>query len=370
MTAESRIDRQFAKLLVADADGAISHLPRAALASLFQWGDLVVANDAATLPASLQGVHLPTGDPIEVRLAAWVSCRDPKRFIAVVFGAGDHRILTEDRPPPPPLSEGDQLEFGPLIGSVEGLLDHPRLVQIRFVGSPATVMRGLVQHGRPVQYAHIPEPLRLWDIWTKIAADPIAFEAPSAGFALDWRTLKGWRERGVGFATLSHAAGLSSTGDAALDQRLPLDEYYRIPHSCASAIEATRSRSRRVIAIGTSVVRALESAANADGTVRAGEGRANGRIARGAPLRVVDAILTGVHQPGESHYELLRAFADDRLLDRVRDAVEERDCRAHEFGDSLLIDRQAAGRRAAQRSTLLQRAFAGCLPTSATSWPR
>jgi S-adenosylmethionine:tRNA ribosyltransferase-isomerase len=342
MTAADRIDRQFAKLLVADANGAISHLPRAALACLFQPGDLVVANDAATLPASLQGVHCPTGESIEARLAGWVSFRDPSCFIAVVFGTGDHRIVTEDRAPPPPLSTGDQLEFSPLIGSVEGLLDHPRLVQVRFGGSPASVMRSLVQHGRPVQYAHIPEPLMLWDVWTKIAADPIAFEAPSAGFALDWRTLKGWRERGVVFATLSHAAGLSSTGDAALDQRLPFDEFYRIPHSCAAAIEAAKSRSGRVIAIGTSVVRALESAANADGTVRAGEGRASGRIARGARLGVVDAILTGVHQPGESHYELLRAFADDGVLDHVRAAVEERDYRAHEFGDSLLIERQAA----------------------------
>jgi len=204
MTAEDRIDRQFAKLLVADANGAISHLPRAALASLFRPGDLVVANDAATLPASLQGVHRPTGEPIEARLAGWVSFRDPVRFVAVAFGAGDHRVPTEDRPSPPPLSEGDQLEFGPLIASIEGLLDHLRLVRVRFAGSPASVMRGVVQHGRPIQYAHIPEPLRLWDVWTKIAADPIAFESPSAGFALDWRTLKSWRKRGVAFATLSH----------------------------------------------------------------------------------------------------------------------------------------------------------------------
>jgi S-adenosylmethionine:tRNA ribosyltransferase-isomerase len=110
---------------------------------------------------------------------------------------------------------------------------------------PLSIVRGLIQHGRPIQYAHIPEPLRLWDIWTKIAADPIAFEAPSAGFALDWRTLKGWRERGVAFATLSHAAGLSSTGDAALDRRLPFDEYYRIPEACAATIEAARRRSGR-----------------------------------------------------------------------------------------------------------------------------
>jgi len=342
MTAADRIDRRFAKLLVADADGAISHLPRAALASLFRPGDLVVANDAATLPASLQGVHRSTGEPIEARLAGWLSFRDPLRFVAIAFGTGDHRVPTEDRCPPSPLSAGDQLEFGPLVASVECLLNHPRLVHIGFAGSPASVVRGLARHGRPIQYTHVPERLRLWDVWTKIAAEPIAFEAPSAAFALDWRTLERWRDRGVNFAALSHAAGLSSTGDADLDRRLPFDEFYRIPHSCAAAIEAAKSRSGRVIAIGTSVVRALESAANADGTVRAGEGRASGRIARGAPLRVVDAILTGVHQPGESHYELLRAFTDDGVLDHVRAAVEERDYRAHEFGDSLLIERQAA----------------------------
>jgi S-adenosylmethionine:tRNA ribosyltransferase-isomerase len=308
---------------------------------MFRPGDLVVANDAATLPASLRGVHRSTGEPIEARLAGWLSFRDPLRFVAIAFGAGDHCVPTEDRRPPSPLSVGDQLEFGPLVASVECLLNHPRLLHIRFAGHPASVVRGLARHGRPIQYAHVPERLRLWDVWTKIAAEPIAFEAPSAGFALDWRTLERWRDRGVNFAALSHATGLSSTGDANLDRRLPFDEFYRIPYSCAAAIEAAKSRSGRVIAIGTSVVRALESAANADGTVRAGEGRASGRIARGARLRVVDAILTGVHQPGESHHELLRAFADDRVLDHVRAAVEERDYRAHEFGDSLLIERQA-----------------------------
>jgi S-adenosylmethionine:tRNA ribosyltransferase-isomerase len=341
MTTIDRIARQPAKLLLVNSAGAVSHLPRLALASLFRPGDLVVANDAATLPASLHGVHRSTGEPIEARLAGWLSFRDPQRFVAVVFGSGDHCIPTEDRPPPPPLSAGDTLEFGPLIASVECLLDHPRLVQIRFAGSPPSVIRDLVRHGRPIQYAHVREPLMLWDVWTKIAANPIAFESPSAGFALDWRTLKDWREQGVGFATLSHAAGLSSTGDAALDRRLPFDEFYSIPEACASAIAAAKSRSGRVIAIGTSVVRALETAANPDRTISAGQGRASGRIARGTRLRVADAILTGVHQPGESHYELLRAFADDTVLDRVHATFEEQDYRGHEFGDSLLIERQA-----------------------------
>ena len=96
-------------------------------------------------------------------------------------------------------------------------------------------------------------------------------------------------------------------------------------------------------------MRALESAASADGTLRAGEGMAHGRLGRGAKLRVADAILTGVHQPGESHYELLRAFAGDALLERVSAAANARGYRAHEFGDSLLIERGRCMSRAGGR---------------------
>jgi S-adenosylmethionine:tRNA ribosyltransferase-isomerase len=180
----------------------------------------------------------------------------------------------------------------------------------------------------------------MWDVWTSIAAQPVAFEPPSAGFAIDWRTLHAWQQRGVAFATLTHAAGISSTGDPALDARLPFDEPYRIPERTAIAVREARSRGGRVIAVGTTVVRALESAAGADGTVRPGPGIATGRIGPQTPLRVIDAILTGVHQPGESHFELLRAFAGDALLDRISAAFIAGDYRAHEFGDSMLLERQ------------------------------
>src|SRR5262249_24908683 len=80
-------------------------------------------------------------------------------------------------------------------------------------GRPAATWAGLPGHGRPIQYAHVPTPLELWDVGAPIAGPPVAFEAPSAGFAVDWQTLAAMRERGVAFATLTHAAGISSTGD-------------------------------------------------------------------------------------------------------------------------------------------------------------
>ena len=258
MIAADSPDRRFAKLVTIDWNGRMRHLPRAEQAFLFSPGDLVIANDAATLPASLQGTHCASGEPIEVRLAAWVAVRDPTRFVAIAFGAGDHRTRTEDRPPPPPLSPADRLSLGPLIAVIERLLDHPRLFRLRFLDNPATILKGLARHGRPIQYAHVPEPLALYDIWTKIAADPIAFEPPSAGFALDWRTLAAWRKRGIGFATLTHAAGISSTGDRTLDLRLPFDEPYSIPERTAAAIKQAKSKGGRIIAIGTTVVRAIE----------------------------------------------------------------------------------------------------------------
>ena len=91
--------------------------------------------------------------------------------------------------------------------------------------------------------------------------------------------------------------------------------------------------------MGTTVVRALESATNADGSVRVGNGVAKGRIGRNTRIRTVDAILTGVHRPGESHFELLEAFVDDPVLAKISQASIKHGYRPHEFGDSMLIER-------------------------------
>jgi S-adenosylmethionine:tRNA ribosyltransferase-isomerase len=342
MIAAHRPDRPSGKLLAVDADGAMRHFDRTDIANLFWPGDLVIANDAATLPASLRGQHEATGDPIEIRLASFMRAGDPTRFVAIVFGAGDHRTPTEERAKPPVLSPGDRLLLGPLVALVESLLDHPRLLALRFEGNAPEIFAGLARHGQPIQYAHVPAPLALWDVWTNLAAEPFAFEAPSAGFALDWQTLSTWQRRGIELATLTHAAGISSTGDPDLDERLPFDEPYIIPEYTANAIARTKASGGTVIAIGTTVVRALESAATTDGTVRPGSGVAHGRIGPETRLQVVDAILTGMHEPGESHFELLRAFADDPVLHSIHRTATQQGYRTHEFGDSLLIERRAA----------------------------
>ena len=327
------------KLLHVNVAGRIRSLPRSALIDLLEPGDVVVANDAATLPASLHGVHVRTGAEIEVRLAARasLSSADVLRFHAVVFGAGDHRTRTEHRVLPPPLEPGQKLQLGSLTAVIEELLGHPRLVAIRFDHSAAEVWGGLARHGRPVQYAHMAQSLQLWDVWTSIAAQPVAYEPPSAGFALDWQLLAAFASRGIAFATITHAAGISSTGDAELDRLLPFDEPYRIPPATEKILRRAAREGRRVVAIGTTVVRALEHSATRFGAVLAGEGVANQRIGAHTQLRVVNGILSGTHEPGTSHYELLRAFADDSTLRRADRELDTGGFRTHEFGDSVLI---------------------------------
>jgi S-adenosylmethionine:tRNA ribosyltransferase-isomerase len=330
------------KLLVIDERGAITHHVRADLPTLVLADDVVVANDAATLPASLAGVHLPTGGAVEVRLAGRDSLRPSEvtRFTAVAFGAGDFRMPTEHRPPPPALHPGDEMQLGPLRAIVLTVLGHPRLIEIRFENPVADIWEGLARHGRPIQYAYVPDPLAIWDTWTGIASQPVAFEAPSAGFILDWAVIGALRARGAAFATVTHAAGISSTGDAELDRRLPLDEPYHIPASTARLIESCRDRGGRVIAIGTTVVRALEHAARADGTVRPGAGTATQRIGPLTPLRCVDAIVSGTHEPGTSHYDLLFAFQDGEVLQRMERDADAHGYRTHEFGDSVFLARR------------------------------
>jgi S-adenosylmethionine:tRNA ribosyltransferase-isomerase len=329
-----------ARLLVLDRHGRLAHYPRSAFVDLLRPGDLVVANDAATLPASLQGVHVPTGAAIEVRLAGrrTLATDDVRVWTAVVFGAGDFRTRTEDRPLPPPLRPGDRLALGPLDASVEALLDHPRLIALKLRGTPCAIWAGLASHGRPIQYAHVPTPLALWDVWTPIAGRPAAFEPPSAGFALDWASLARMRARGVTFATITLAAGISSTGDPALDRRLPFDEPFRVASTTAAAVGDTKREGCRVVAVGTTVVRALEHAVGRDGLVHAGFGIATGRVGPSTPLRVVDSILSGTHEPDSSHFDLLRAFADDAVLARAQRELERGGYRTHEFGDSMLIE--------------------------------
>lgn len=302
-------------------------------------GDLVVVNDAATLPASLPA-RSASGAPVEIRLAGGAG--DDGTFPAVLFGGGDWRLPTEDRPPPPRLASGDRLRIGgspPLDATVASVdPDHPRLVALRFHREGAALHAALHRHGGPVQYSYLEAPLAPWDVATVYAGPPVAAEAPSAGLPLTWGILRSLRARGVGVVPLTHAAGLSSTGDAALDGRLPLPECSSIPASTVAAVTAVRAAGGRIVAVGTTVVRALEGrAAASGGTLVAGEAVTDLVLGPGHRLQVVDGLLTGLHETGASHLALLAAFAPAGLVEAAYDRAGAAGLRWHELGDVCLV---------------------------------
>jgi S-adenosylmethionine:tRNA ribosyltransferase-isomerase len=309
------------------------------LPSLLQPGDLLVVNDAATLPASLAG-RTGGGDAIEVRLAGE---NDDGTWAAVLFGPGDWRTPTERREPPPLLAPGDQLSFGGrearLLGARIVRVDErsPRLVTLRFDARGDRLWTLLYRLGRPVQYSYVRQPLPLWHVQSTFAARPWAVELPSAGRPLTPTLLLALRRRGVEVARVTHAAGLSSTGDPQLDRALPLPERYEIPAETVAAVRRARGAGQRVVAVGTTVVRALEGNGRDRGQLVAGVGRTSLRVDRRYRPRVVDGLLSGVHAPGESHFELLTAFAPEPLLRRAVTHAEAAGYLAHEFGDSMLV---------------------------------
>ena len=331
-----RDDPRTTRLLHVDpARGEISDHHVGDLVDLLRAGDVLIVNDAATLPAMLHGVA-SSGADVEVRLAGE---REDGDWRAVLFGAGDWRLRTEDRPPPPALRPGDSIEFDGLRATVQRVEDASgRLVSLAFAGRADDLWPRLYRAGRPVQYSYAARPFALWDVQTAYAGRPWAVEPPSAGLALTWDLLLALRRRGVALARVTHAAGLSSTGETSLDAQLPFRERYAVPVGTVRAIEEARRRGGRVVAVGTTVVRALEgAAAGHGGELVPGEGTTELIVGPGTARHVVDAVLTGMHEPGSSHFVLLQAFAPLALLEEARRVAAEHGYLDHEFGDLTLV---------------------------------
>jgi S-adenosylmethionine:tRNA ribosyltransferase-isomerase len=324
------------KLLVIE-QGRVSHRLFNDLPANLRAGDLLVVNDAATIPASLSGVHRATGAPVEVRLASAIDA--PSRWFAVLFGAGDWRTPTEKRPAALFVREGDVLDFrfGLTAHVASTRPESPRLIELVLEGEPARLWERLYRAGAPIQYSYLREPLALWDGQTVFAGPPAALEPPSASFPFTWKLVFEVQKRGVELARLTHEAGISTTGDAELDAKfLPLPERYEIPEATARAVNRALKDKRRVIAAGTTVTRALESASTR-GRVRAGPGIAHLKITPAYDLQVVSGLITGLHEKGASHLKLLASFAPAATIERAYDDAASRGYLWHEYGDSCLI---------------------------------
>jgi len=333
-----------AQMLVVDGARTVSrHVSD--LANEVRAGDLVVLNDAATLPALLTG-STASGEQVEARLAAH---EQDGTFRAVLFGSGDTSMKTEDRGPAPRVKAGETLTFtieptamSTPMSSVMTWAEvvhvdaaQPRLVSLRFHGAAEPAIFAV---GKPVQYAYVSRPLSLFHVTPVFAAEPWAFEPASAGLTLDFATLSRVRAKGAELALITHAAGLSSLGDPSLDALLPFAELSRVTAETADAVRRTKARGGRVFAIGTTVVRALESASvPRPRVIEPRFGLTSLLVGEERALGVVDVVLTGVHVPGESHHELLTAFQSRDVLAKACDHAERDGYRSHELGDTMLV---------------------------------
>ena len=293
-------------------------------------GDLLVFNTSRTLPAVLDGCSSLLGLCLEIRLAqhlpddSWLAlllCQqgDP-------FSCGLHAQM--------------QLHFGEgLTGTVYNRDEHiPRLWKLRFSKSGTELIDLLYRLGRPIRYEYVSAPWDLDYYQTVYAKEPGSAEMPSAGRAFTWKLLFDLKRRGIETAHLVLHTSLSSYMDDELDAQHPAsEEEYFVSEITAQKINRTREEGGRVIAVGTTVVRALESAVNEKGLVQSQHGYTRLHITAKHKLRAVDGLLTGLHEPEASHLDLLTAFLPaSRIQEAYKEAVQQRYL-WHEFGDLNLI---------------------------------
>lgn len=284
-------------------------------------GDLLVVNTSATLPASLSGRI--KGRPIELHLSTPAS---EDKWVVELRGV-DRRSYG-----PPPIGERVEL---PAAAYADLLAPYPgseRLCIAR-LALALPLEDYLREHGRPIRYDYMD---RTWPIeayQTAFALHPGSAEMPSAGRPFTPELVTSLVSRGALIAPLTLHAGVSSLehGEA------PYTERYSVPATTAQLVNAVRSWGGRIIAVGTTVVRALESVAGRDGVVAADAGSTSLVVGPERGLRVVDGLLTGWHDRASSHLQLLEAVAGADLLERSYEVADARGYRWHEFGDAHLI---------------------------------
>jgi S-adenosylmethionine:tRNA ribosyltransferase-isomerase len=213
-------------------------------------------------------------------------------------------------------------------------LDEPYLGSRLWVASltlPQPVLAWLAVHGRPIRYSYVRHPWPISAYQNVYATEPGSAEMPSAGRPFTKRALTRLRERGIGVQRITLHTGVSSQERG----ERPYPERFAVSRHTAERVNA----AQRVIAVGTTVVRALETVADTQGVVHPGEGWTNLVITPERPIRGVDALLTGWHEPDASHLLMLEAFAGRELLERSYAEAVASGYRWHEFGDLHLLGR-------------------------------
>jgi S-adenosylmethionine:tRNA ribosyltransferase-isomerase len=316
------IERDDVRLLVA-SPRATEHLRFRELPKRLRAGDLLVINNSGTLAAAVDGRR-------------WDG-----RSVTVHFGgpADDGDWIVELRPhegATGPAEDGSPGEPIRLASGVRLVLVAPhrghRLWRAHvLLEGPVESYLGAV--GRPIAYSYVPDRWPLASYQTVFAREPGSVEMPSAGRPFSDRMVTELISHGVAIAPITLHTGVSSleAGES------PMAERFTVSEPTARLVNLTREVGGRVVAVGTTVTRALETTADHTGRISAATGWTELVLGQDRPARVVNGLITGWHTPGASHLELLEAVAGRELVERAYDEAISGGYLWHEFGDSCLL---------------------------------
>lgn len=296
-------------------------------------GDLLVINSSGTMNAAL-----PTTLPDGSRLLLHLSTQLPADLWSVEL----RRPLPNSNQP---FTEG---EAGMVLrlpdgGTLRLLSPHnvaqrsPSIKNVRLwlatLTLPQPLHSYLAKYGRPIRYSYVPDSWPLDYYQTVFANTPGSAEMPSAGRAFTAELVTQLVAQGVQFAPL-----LLHTGVASLeDHEPPYEEYYELSRQTAVQVNLARQQGRRIIAVGTTVIRALETVTDEDGVTHAGTGWTNLFITPQRGLRAVDGLLTGMHEPRATHLAMLAALTSIEHLSAAYEQALQHQYLWHEFGDLHLL---------------------------------
>lgn len=328
------LSRDSVRLLVTSPD-SVEDTTFRTLADHLEPGDVVVVNTSATRAGEIDGVR--DGVPVVVHVStplddgSWVielrTAPDAARPILdarageVIALAGGLRLILAE---PYPRASSSPTGAGNRLWRVE---------VAGFGAHSLPLAEHLVRHGRPIQYGYLDRPYPLADYQTVFADQVGSAEMPSAARPFTTDLVTRLVTRGVGVAPVVLHTGLSSqeAGEA------PQPEWFSVGEATTRAIRATQAAQRRVVAVGTTVTRALESAVDTTGRIHAKSGWTTRVVTPQDPPRVVTGLVTGWHDPQASHLLLVEAVAGAELAQRAYDAAVEQSYLWHEFGDSALL---------------------------------
>ncbi len=320
------ITRDAVRMMVAYAhDLRLVHAHAHDLPQFLDEGDLVVVNTSGTLAAALDALG-DDGTPLVVHL----SQRLPADLWLVELRRPNGRATEPWLDAPP--GDGLRLVGGGTI-RLAARFESSRRLWVATLDLPEPVLTYLAVHGRPIRYGYVTRDLPLSTYQNAYAREPGSAEMPSAGRPFTPELVTRLVAKGVGVSPIVLHTGVSSLEA----NEHPYPEWYRVSAPTAARVNETRRGGGRVIAIGTTVVRALESVVDGRGHVHAGEGWTDVVITPARRVSAVDGLLTGWHEPEASHLQMLEAVAGRAVLDVAYAAASAEGYLWHEFGDVNLL---------------------------------